>query len=1311
MGTSIFPSFSFLILFSSSASPSALFTSSSSMTPIRIALIILSLYLLPSSLSSSSLLSSPLPSDSPLSHPSSSSSLSSSLSFPLSSSSISPSLSGSSLLEGTSLAVLPPVDLVFPFMHLASEDISVSSTSFQKPVLSSPSSSVSSPSQFISVSEEVTLFPFTRASSSHRSLQTFSSSSPISSVTPADFSFLETSSTSLLSPASSSSGTPDKNAREAAVQELLHRHRLKQAEQQLAEIEGERRRQQELQDEVARRADAELAAQDEQEHKETLRVLETEGNPRELEEYRQALARAVLDSSQRQRQMEGHLQLHEIKRQLQSAVDVERQRQEVLRRALIAKTGRDFLNQDEHAGKKTQGGLSEGGGHGVGGGGDGTGVIEEDSDDDTEEEDTRRKRSKALARGEVILEGGKGKWRRLKTKLKEREDIEKGNAATGEQDANYGGGKEDQDTGGFESTTRWRSEPKNDDASPHTMSEGDDTSSGREEEENKKELQSSTKPQKKDFFRPITRLFSNAFRSLRSFFTRSRVDEAATKVNSLKELSAEYLRCLNIGNARSNFKRGEAYCHRLSSNSHRRFCSGLVQMAMQLLEDIRNCQQSRRGTHRRACFFTVKAPLMHPTLMELMPNPTEQYIEGFLTRSPNFQVVSLATEKRIDQHMKALDWRGILRHSFDTVTIAASNRLWRETADQVQRARRRVGGLSASRKSRNNKKRRTIESIARRFHETQREILEMGPHADPLFVGLLHAIVYEDNACQSRPDYGARIVRVVRDRQITTSVKEQAKIAFVRFIQSLYSIEECASPPFLLPYEMEDDENSSSGALPTGADGDDEDQEEGLETSPSSTTSTGGTPETSGVHGANQTHSRPSALRRMQNCELVRRLFNKSLDGRQEEDREEEHNNPAKQKRGREDKRDGGDHHDDGNTTTTARQKSHPRPSLSSGDQLGEGEEGSGDEADANNSGAVERSSESTPDEMDIEKERERYLTPLQKKERKEFVKYLNAFVTSQATLTAAVALSTPSKTYKVMSFLVRSKVIANLLVKLASKFVPRVLKLSRIRSSFSSNPASATGVVTRSPSQQLPPTSGSLESFPYQQGLWSLSWSPNTNRRGSSSYHGDGKKTGMLSRNMDGNQQERYLPMLDEAPTYVLGIGAVAEILSGQESVGQFAVQLMRTALKTRQRQLKRLAARRERKWAFWRWGKNASSKKSTHRSDSDGGTGEDEEAALLKGGREGEEGDQSAARGIANKLNDDSGNEYWNHHAIEETPEIKQAKFLARLFTSVTAVFAGILLLVTTGAWTIPVLLAVGIVAVSLMYPEEEEAVEIDF
>lgn len=270
----------------------------------------------------------------------------------------------------------------------------------------------------------------------------------------------------------------------------------------------------------------------------------------------------------------------------------------------------------------------------------------------------------------------------------------------------------------------------------------------------------------------------------------------------------------------------------------------------------------------------------------------------------------------------------------------------------------------------------------------------MGPHADPLFVGLLQAIVYEDNACQSRPDYGARIVRVVNDRQIKTSVKEQAKIAFVRFIQSLYSIEECASPPFLHPYEMEDDdEASTAGALPTGADGDDEDQGEGLETSPSSAASTGGTPGTPGVHGANQTHSRPSALRRMQNCELVRRLFNKSLDMRKEEEEKDQkgHNNPTKNKGEGEEEGHGGDDDDD-DTGTTKDQESNPQPSSSSGDQLGE-------EGEAN-SEVIEKSSESAGD---VEKEGERYFTPVQKKERKEFVRYLNAFVTSQATLTAAV--------------------------------------------------------------------------------------------------------------------------------------------------------------------------------------------------------------------------------------------------------------------------------------------------------------------
>lgn len=279
----------------------------------------------------------------------------------------------------------------------------------------------------------------------------------------------------------------------------------------------------------------------------------------------------------------------------------------------------------------------------------------------------------------------------------------------------------------------------------------------------------------------------------------------------------------------------------------------------------------------------------------------------------------------------------------------------------------------------------------------------MGPHADPLFVGLLHAIVYENNVCQSRPDYGARIVRTVGGHQVTTSVKEQAKIAFVRFIQSLYSIEECAHPPFLHQSEMEDEDEQSIPDAPTGEDNDDEDQGESL-----GSTSTAPSPSTTASHRASTTTNRtdsahhtqatprsPSALRRMQNCELVRRLFNRSLDKKREEETKE---NPPS---GEDTERTGEGAAQDKSRFNKSPEQVVTNRQSSRGDRQSEGGE-EGDEGGTSNE-ALEKLSEWTSKNAVAEQESERYLTPLQKKERKEYIKYLNAAITSQATLTAAI--------------------------------------------------------------------------------------------------------------------------------------------------------------------------------------------------------------------------------------------------------------------------------------------------------------------
>lgn len=281
-------------------------------------------------------------------------------------------------------------------------------------------------------------------------------------------------------------------------------------------------------------------------------------------------------------------------------------------------------------------------------------------------------------------------------------------------------------------------------------------------------------------------------------------------------------------------------------------------------------------------------------------------------------------------------------------------------------------------------------------------------------------------------------------------------------------------------------------------------------------------------------------------------------------------------------------------------------------------------------------------------------------------------------------ALSTRSRTYKIVSFLAKSKLTAKLLVQLASKFVLRVLRLSRNASSPSGT--STTGGVA-------PPRSSSSRS----QDADAQTDGGIVQRR--ASLNALVPKSGEEKKSSRYEGRHRHA-MTAEAAVFGLGMGAVAEMLTGQDSMGRFATQLMTAALRARRRHLKRLAAARSSRWALWRWGASRTGS----------GSPETDEASTLRkadGVREGEDDEElGERRRLYSKAKKDGyGGLDGEDESLEETPEIEQARFLARLFTSLTAVFAGSLLLVTTGAWAIPLLLAVGIVGVSLIEPEEEE------
>lgn len=491
-------------------------------------------------------------------------------------------------------------------------------------------------------------------------------------------------------------------------------------------------------------------------------------------------------------------------------------------------------------------------------------------------------------------------------------------------------------------------------------------------DEAKDSLETDTKKKPKTgLFGRLAKFVGFAFHKISSRFSAATVDEAVAKVTSREELAVEYLRCLNVGDARTNFRRGEAFCRTISDDSHRKFCGTLVQMAMQILRQIQLCQRDRRGTQRRACFFKVKAPLMHPTLVEIGSNLHEEYIEGFMTRAPDFRVVPDSVVSQIHHHFRQLNWREILLHSFDVVAISASNRLWHQTYASLH-------ALSSSRLV-EKQRAEARQHRAFRFHRRQQAILEMTPHPDPLLVGILHELVFRGNVCQHKSDYKTRIIREVGGKRVVTTVKEQTKLAFIHWIQSLYSVEECMHPPFLRPSERgpEDEDlarQATAGPVPPSL--------------------LSGPP----AENADEKlfHMAPSPIQ-VQNCELVRTLFRLSFDKSADE-------------------------------TNLARTRSE-----SIGDESADGESVN-DAASENSEPSLEGDEPPKPQE-----EEETLAVPLTEEQRiarRAFVQSLNTVVSSTATLSASILLNKTGKGYKVLEFVVRSRFVARLLASFAFKLV-----------------------------------------------------------------------------------------------------------------------------------------------------------------------------------------------------------------------------------------------------------------------------------
>ncbi|RQX74473.1 putative transmembrane protein, partial [Toxoplasma gondii CAST] len=475
------------------------------------------------------------------------------------------------------------------------------------------------------------------------------------------------------------------------------------------------------------------------------------------------------------------------------------------------------------------------------------------------------------------------------------------------------------------------------------------------------------KTSKRGFFARIGGLFKSAFNRIRSRFSTTSVNDAVTKVASHQELAVEYLRCLNVGDARTNFRRGDSYCRTLGDDSHRKFCNTLVQMAMQILQQIRLCQKDRSGTQRRACFFKVKAPLMHPTFVEIGSNLHEEYIEGFVTRAPDFRVVPESAVSQIHHHTRLLNWREILLHSFDIVAIAASNRLWEQTHASLQ-------SLSHHRLV-ESQRRQAMQQRAFRFHRRQRAILDMPPHPDPVMVGILHELVFKGNVCRHKSDYRARLVREIGDKRVVTTVKEQTKLAFIFWIRSLYSVEECMHPPFLRPSETspEDEESARESREPGVNSADEAEPAEKL-------------------FGA-----APSSIQ-VQNCELVRKLFRLTLES-QSEDILSDH------------------FYSDGTGELEASDGDLPQDtSTESGVHPFEGDE------------VPRRHEESAKLELP--------LTAEQRVERKAFIESLNAVVSSSATLSVSILLNKSRKGYKVLEFAARSRFVTRMLASFSFKLV-----------------------------------------------------------------------------------------------------------------------------------------------------------------------------------------------------------------------------------------------------------------------------------
>ncbi|PFH35102.1 hypothetical protein BESB_059890 [Besnoitia besnoiti] len=916
-------------------------------------------------------------------------------------------------------------------------------------------------------------------------------------------------------------GFPRTREQAEALQKIVNKSRLEEAEEQQRQLQQEYVRNIELQQELERQQDEARAKEDREEHMKAMEQADN-SDPDKLREYHAALGRAVLDESQKNRMLLKQKMLQQVRDGLREQVAEERKRQKEFKRQLDiegVQTPEQAEGAQDEAAARVDPAEAE--------------ALFKELELKKGEAVTADSR-RAELRKQMLVQHSEN-IARLQEELDERTGKPTDSGVTGETVVNAVGNQK---------------EPA----------------------------------RKTGILGRLSRFFGFAFHKVRSLFSAPLVEEAAAKVASHDELAVEYLRCLNVGDARSNFRSGEMYCRSLAVDSHKKYCSSLVQMAMQILQEIRLCQKTRRGTQRRACFFKVKAPLMHPTFVEMNTNPREEYIEGFMTRAPEFHVVEDSVVNQIRLHTKNLNWREILRHSFDVVALAATNRLWEKTS-------RFLADLDSIRILELQKK-YLKEQRAVRFHTKQHLILDMNPHPDPLLIGILHELVYKGNVCQNKSDYRTRIVHEVGGKLVATTVKEQTRLAFLRWIQSLYSVDECMHKVFLRPSERgpEDEEENTeslayrylSSILKRTA------REEG----------------TNDEAEDELFHSAPSSIR-VQNCELVRLLFRQLAESQRREGDAVASQNTSlgKKKRARAQAGNG-----DANAAG-----SEESPATDSSDES-EAEEGSAAAAEGGESAGDSQKNQKAEEGA----EKEMPLTKDARAERRAFIYSLNSVVTANATLCAAVLLNQNAKTFKALTLLVRSRTAMRLLAGLTFKVVVRL---------FSQNNDFA----------DVNAELNHAEKYKVARGMqvatgWKL----------------------LKRRIMQGILSVHTRDVA--ASSYIANVSATVEVLTGERNVGNFAAQILRAALRKRK--------------LFWR------------------------ERFKKLGAFEPKEDEESPAERAPSNLDDDI-----SSAVIRRS--IRRSRGVAAVFGGITAFLTGALLFTTIGAWSIPLLITVGVVAIAFAAP----------